>query len=138
MAAESITSSRNQRLRDLKRLQQRKHRREQGLFVAEGEDMVAEALRHGTVPQTVFSVERRGAAFLAPGWRRARGGGRGGSECGELAGLRIACDRRLGVPPARELERATESAVYLHDVADPGNVGTVLRAALPSPPTRSS
>ena len=65
MTTDPITSSRNQRLRELKRLQQRKYRREQGLFVTEGEDLVAEALRHGTVPQTVFSV--KGAGPPRPG-----------------------------------------------------------------------
>jgi RNA methyltransferase, TrmH family len=129
MTADQITSSRNQRLRELKRLQQRKHRREQRLFVAEGEDLVAEGLRHGTVPRTVFSVKGAGLPFSLPET----------VEHVEATAEALSAVSSLGsgsrvigvfpVPEARQLEPATASAVYLHDVADPGNVGTVLRAA---------
>src|SRR2546428_12503487 len=64
--SEAITSKRNPRLRELKRLRERKHRREQGLFVAEGEDLVGEALRRGATPETVFSVRGAGLPFVLP------------------------------------------------------------------------
>ena len=129
MTTDPITSSRNQRLRELKRLQQRKYRREHGLFVAEGEDLVAEALRHGTVPQTVFSVKGAGLPFSLP---EAVEHVEASAEALSAVSSLGSGSRVIGVfpvPPARELEPATASAVYLHDVADPGNVGTVLRAA---------
>jgi RNA methyltransferase, TrmH family len=128
---EAITSKRNQRLRELKRLQQRKYRREQRLFVAEGEDLVAEALRHGAVPQTVFSVRGAGLPFSLPeGVEHVEAAADALSAVSSLgSGSRV-----IGVFDQRWLEisrlsPATSSAVYLHDVADPGNVGTVLRAA---------
>ncbi len=129
MTTDPITSSRNQRLRELKRLQQRKYRREHGLFVAEGEDLVAEALRHGTVPQTVFSVKGAGLPFSLP---EAVEHVEASAEALSAVSSLGSGSRVIGVfpvPEARELEPATASAVYLHDVADPGNVGTVLRAA---------
>jgi TrmH family RNA methyltransferase len=125
-----ITSRRNQRLRELKRLQDRKHRRERGLFVAEGEDLVAEALRHGAVPQTVFSVQGAGLPFSLPEE----------VEHVEAAAAALSAVSSLG-SGSRVIGVFEQSwsdiayltselcAVYLHDVSDPGNVGTVLRAA---------
>ena len=125
-----ITSRRNQRLRELKRLQDRKHRRERGLFVAEGEDLVAEALAHGAVPKTLFSVSGAGLPFELPaGVEHVESTADALSSASSLgSGSRV-----IGVFEQRwaKLESlGTEGcAVYLHEVADPGNVGTVLRAA---------
>ncbi len=124
-----ITSKRNQKLRELRRLQERKHRREQGVFVAEGEDLVAEALRHGVTPKSVFSVSGAGLPFSLPE----------GAEHVEVTADALSAVSSLGsgsrvigvfgLPETGALGRAISSAVYLHDVSDPGNVGTVLRAA---------
>jgi TrmH family RNA methyltransferase len=128
---EAITSRRNQRLRELRRLQQRKHRREQGLFLAEGEDLVAEALRHGAAPRTVFSVRGAGLPFSLPeGVEQIEATA---DALGAVSALGSGT-RVIGVFEQRwravsELRTGATSAVYLHDVADPGNVGTVLRAA---------
>ena len=51
---EPITSRSNPHLKELRKLQDRKHRDRTGLFVAEGEDMLAAALNHGHVPDTVY------------------------------------------------------------------------------------
>jgi RNA methyltransferase, TrmH family len=128
---EPITSPRNQRLKELRRLQDRKHRRETGLFVAEGEDLVAEALRHGVIPQTVFSVRGAGLPFALPAEvEHVEAGadalsavsslGSGSRVIGVFPMEKLAADRRVA---------GGTGAVYLHDVADPGNVGTVLRSA---------
>ena len=53
---ETITSTHNPRISALRKLRERKHREESGLFMAEGEDMLDAALRHGAVPRTVFAV----------------------------------------------------------------------------------
>ena len=125
-----ITSRRNQRLRELKRLQDRKHRRETGLFVAEGEDLVAEALAHGVVPRTVFSVQGAGLPFSLPAdVEHVEVTAEALSSVSSLgSGSRV-----IGVFEQRRDELTGLSpngcAIYLHDVADPGNVGTVLRAA---------
>jgi TrmH family RNA methyltransferase len=126
----TITSRRNQRLRELKRLQDRKHRRERGLFVAEGEDLVAEALLHGAVPQTVFAVQGAGLPFSLPAeveFVEAT------AEALSAVSSLGSGSRVIGVFEHRWLDVSQLSAgvcaVYLHDVSDPGNVGTVLRAA---------
>jgi TrmH family RNA methyltransferase len=126
---DQITSKRNPRLRELRRLHDRKHRREQGLFVAEGEDLVAEALRHGVVPRTVFSVRGAGLPFSLPdGVEHVEASAEALSAVSGLgSGSRV-----IGVfdtPPGWDLRPVSTTAVYLHDVSDPGNVGTALRAA---------
>jgi RNA methyltransferase, TrmH family len=125
----TITSRRNQRLRELKRLQERKHRRERGLFVAEGEDLVAEALLHGAVPEAVFSVAGAGLPFSLPvGVEHIEASAEALSAVSSLgSGSRVI--GVFAIPPPAPLVPASAAAVYLHDVADPGNVGTVLRAA---------
>jgi TrmH family RNA methyltransferase len=126
----TITSKQNQRLRELKRLQDRKHRRERGVFVAEGEDLVAEGLVHGAVPRAVFSVQGAGLPFsLPPEVEHVEATADALSAVSSLgSGSRV-----IGVFEQRWSDvsrlRVDACAVYLHDVSDPGNVGTVLRAA---------
>src|SRR5215210_5397787 len=60
---ETITSTHNQRLKDLRALRDRRGRDRSGLFMAEGEDMLTEALRLGAPPAIVF----HDVAALAPG-----------------------------------------------------------------------
>jgi RNA methyltransferase, TrmH family len=126
---EAITSRRNPRLRELRRLQERKHRREAGLFVAEGEDLVAEALRRGAVPETVYSVGGAGLPFTLPeSVEQVEASAEALSAVSSLgSGSRV-----IGVfrqQWASLGEQRAGTSIYLHDVADPGNVGTVLRAA---------
>src|SRR2546430_2194286 len=115
---DSITNRRNQRLRERGRLHQRRHRREQGVFVAEGEDLVAEALRHGVVPRTVFSVHGAGLPFSLPdGVERVEASAEALSAVSNLgSGSRVV--GVFALPDTPELGPATSSAVYLHDVAD--------------------
>jgi RNA methyltransferase, TrmH family len=134
---EPITSKRNQRLRELRRLQDRKHRRETGLFVAEGEDLVAEALRHGVAPATVFSVAGAGLPFaLPPEVEHVEAGADALSAVSSLgSGSRvIGVFEKASVESSRPqpddlLADRRPVSLYLHDVADPGNVGAVLRSA---------
>ena len=107
--------------------------------MAEGEDMLAEALRHGAPPadrvlrRRTRSARRPAAGRAADargGWRVATARSRGAGS----ARVGLARDRRLAPALGREAcgdrsRVATAVVVYLHDVADPGNVGTVLRAA---------
>jgi len=70
---EPITSHSNARLKHARKLQTRRNRRALGQFLAEGEDIVAEALSAGILPvETLIAAERPPDEGLVA--RLARGG----------------------------------------------------------------
>lgn len=116
----TITSHHNERLKDVRKLAQRRWRERSGRFVAEGEDLLA--------------------AADAAGWRALERYAAVGSG---LVGTAVEADvlghvsqlgsgtRTLAVYEQRWAEAPVGPlCVALHGIADPGNVGTVLRAAL--------
>jgi len=106
-----ITSPQNPLLKEIKRLQRK---RDGGRFVAEGEDLIAAADAAGWRPvhrlQAGVDVE---AGLLD-----------GVSALGSGTRLLAVYEQRWAAAPAGPL------ALYLHGIGDPGNVGTILRAAL--------
>jgi RNA methyltransferase, TrmH family len=116
----SITSPHNARLKALRQLGTRRRERDRtGHFVAEGEDLLAAADAAGWP-----AIERFCAA----------GSGLEGVEVEPELLDKVSQlgsgTRALGVFEARWARAAGPVCVYLHGVADPGNVGTVLRSAL--------
>jgi TrmH family RNA methyltransferase len=111
-----ITSPHNPKLKDLRRLARR---REDGRFVAEGEDLLAAAEAAGWP-----ALERYVAA----------GSGLEGEEVDPhvLAGVSGlgSGTRAMAVYEQRWADAPPAPAVVLWGVRDPGNVGTVLRSAL--------
>jgi TrmH family RNA methyltransferase len=113
-----ITSPDNDRIKLIRRLRQRKHREREGLFIAEGEDLLAAARGAGAEPVELLT---------------AAGEGLGGTEV-EPQVLAAASTlgsgtRSIGVWPRRFAEAIDAPAVYLHGIGDPGNVGTIVRTA---------
>jgi TrmH family RNA methyltransferase len=120
---EPITSKSNPHLKELRKLHDRKHRERTGLFLAEGEDMLTAALKHGHVPQTVY-FDAAAPLALPDGVEQVAVDRKVLDGAGTLgSGSRV-----LGVWRQHWAELDAPS-LYLHDVADPGNVGTILRAA---------
>lgn len=118
----TIESPHNPRLKAVRRLHAKRERARRGAFVAEGEDLVAAAAQAGRA-----AIE---------GYRLA-GSGLGGDwfldvERGALAHASTlgSGTRVIGVYEQRWTPPAGPLCVYLHGVADPGNVGAVLRSAL--------
>ncbi len=116
----TITGQHNPRLKEIRKLRMRRRWRERsGLFVAEGEDLLAAADRAGWDP-----IERYAAA----------GSGLEGTEVepsllNSASGI-ASGTRALAVYRERWAPRASGPlCVCLHGVHDPGNVGAVLRAA---------
>jgi TrmH family RNA methyltransferase len=105
-----ITSHTNPLLKDIRRLQTR---RERGRFVAEGEDLLAAAQQAGWEPVHLL---------------------RAGVDVSEEALAKVSSlgsgTRALGVFEERWAQPSGPLCVALWGVKDPGNVGTVLRAAL--------
>jgi RNA methyltransferase, TrmH family len=101
-----ITSPDNDKLKTIRKLQQKSWRTKLGLFAAEGEDLVGPdplfLLRAGedVEPALLDSVSTLGS------------------------GTRV-----IGVYEQQWAEPTGDLLVYLHGVEDPGNVGTIIRSA---------
>jgi len=108
-----ITSRDHGTLKLVRKLAQKKHRAETGLFVAEGEDLVAAAAEAGIEPVELLVAGETVAPEL-------------------LAGISTLPHpaRAIGVYRAANLPRGTRTIVLgLWRLVDPGNVGTLLRTA---------
>lgn len=109
-----ITSAQNPKLRLVRRLlASRSQRERQGLFVAEGEDLLASAREAGIEPVELLVA----GESVAPEVIRDL------STLGHPARV-LAVFRRDALPSG-----ARDVTVALWHVADPGNVGTLLRSA---------
>jgi TrmH family RNA methyltransferase len=107
-----IRSADNDKLKTIRKLHQKSWREKLGLFVAEGEDLVDAAERAGWEPEFVL----RSGQDVEPELLNAV------SALG--SGTRV-----IGVYPRRWSEPGGRLVVWLDAVEDPGNVGTVVRAA---------
>ena len=101
-----ITSADNDKLKTIRKLQQKRWRTKLGLFTAEGEDLIH--------PGAEFVL--RAGIDVEPGLLDAV------STLG--SGTRV-----IGVYKQRWAEPTGDVLVYLHGVEDPGNVGTIIRSA---------
>jgi TrmH family RNA methyltransferase len=120
-----ITSGANPRLKLVRRLHSRRQRDRLGLFVCEGEDLVAAALDAGLEPvEALLDAERPALEARLPAAER-------------VASRLLADVSALGHPPRvvavfrrDALPRGYRDVVLaLWHVADPGNVGTLVRSA---------
>lgn len=108
-----ITSRDNATLKLVRRLAQKKHRAETGLFAAEGEDLVEAAAAAGVEPVELLVAGETVAPEL-------------------LASVSTLPHpaRAIGVYRAGDLPRGTRPVVLgLWRLVDPGNVGTLVRTA---------
>jgi TrmH family RNA methyltransferase len=101
-----ITSADNDKLKTIRKLQQKRWRTKLGLFSAEGEDLI-----------------RPGAEFVL------RSGIDVEPELLDAVSTLGSGSRVIGVYKQRWAEPAGDLLVYLHGVEDPGNVGTIIRSA---------
>ena len=102
-----ITSADNDKLKTIRKLQQKRWRTKLGLFSAEGEDL-------DPIPAREFVL--RAGTDVEPDLLDAV------STLG--SGTRV-----IGVYKQRWAEPTGDLLVYLHGVEDPGNVGTIIRSA---------
>ncbi len=117
-----ITSPHNPRFKELRRLRRRRDRERTLRFVAEGEDLIAAARRAGRP-----AIE----GFCAVGSNQAQ------EDFIEVEPAVLAevsnlgsGTRMIGVYEQRFLDAPVGPlCVYMHGLSDPGNVGTILRAA---------
>ena len=101
-----ITSADNEKLKTIRKLQQKRWRSKLGLFAAEGEDLIG--------PNPVFLL--RAGQDVEP-------------ELLDAVSTLGSGTRVIGVYEQQWAEPAGDLLVYLHSVEDPGNVGTIIRSA---------
>jgi RNA methyltransferase, TrmH family len=107
-----ISSPDNDKLKAIRKLQQKRWRVKLGLFCAEGEDLVEAAAAAGWAPEFVL----RAGEDVEP-------------ELLDAVSALGSGTRVIGVYPQRIGQPSGEVLVYLHGVEDPGNVGTIIRSA---------
>ena len=107
-----ITSANNEKLKQIRKLRSHSERERSGLFVVEGEDLVAAAQAAQAEPELVLVAGEDVEPELL------------GAVSTLGSGTRV-----IGVYRQRWSQPGGELSVYLHGVGDPGNVGTILRAA---------
>ncbi len=113
-----ITSKDNEKLKLIRRLAAAKHREREGLFVTEGEDLLAAGRFAGAEPALLLSAD----GACPEGEQVERKLLDGVSALG--SGSRV-----IAAWPLRWAEAAAGPlCVYLHGVGDPGNVGSVIRS----------
>jgi len=149
---EPITSAANPLIKRAASLRLRKYRTLQRAFLAEGADLVIAGILSGRRPQAVFVTAGGPAArSLAGEVGEVDAAAAGGGLAGVLAGVSVhVVTERVaeklttletppdvmavfGVPQPPQLETLggpTVLAVYVDRVADPGNLGTLLRSAV--------
>jgi TrmH family RNA methyltransferase len=116
----TITSSHNEKLKEIRKLtRQRRARDRAGRFVAEGEDLLAAADAAGWVAEERLCAAGSGLSGVEVEPELLAGASTLGSGTRALA---VYEERWVPAP-------AGPWCVYLHGVADPGNVGTILRSA---------
>ena len=144
MRPQRITSTNNQVVKDLVRLKRKRGRYRRRLFLAEGEDLLAAALAAGISPQAAFVDQGAESDLtrrllpdgLIPGrpepeiylvdaevMSRISGLGSGTRVISVFAFV----DRRL--PSRAPAARAGGPFLFISGAGDPGNVGTLVRAA---------
>jgi TrmH family RNA methyltransferase len=107
-----ITSPHNEQLKTIRRLHDKRHRERLGLTLAEGEDLVEAALAAGLEPEVLLVA-----------------GGDVEPKLLDAVSTLGSGTRVIGVFRQRWSDPGGEISVYLHGVADPGNVGAVIRSA---------
>jgi RNA methyltransferase, TrmH family len=107
-----ITSPDNDKLKTIRKLHEKSWRDKLGLFAAEGEDLADAAAAAGWEPEILL----RAGEDVQP-------------ELLDQASALGSGTRVIGVYRQRWSEPGGALSVYLHGVADPGNVGAVIRSA---------
>ncbi|HSS04591.1 MAG TPA: TrmH family RNA methyltransferase [Solirubrobacterales bacterium] len=111
-----ISSPHNEKLKLVRKLRERKQREREGLFTTEGEDLVEAGLAAGAEPRFLLTVA---------------GSDLGGEEVepellAEVSTLGSGT-RAIAAWPQMWATEVKPPCVYLHGVADPGNVGAIVR-----------
>jgi TrmH family RNA methyltransferase len=127
MSLEIITSAQNPTIKFIRALDQKKHRQETGLFAVEGARALERARLAGIAPDYVVSIAGR------QDWGQARN-----IRVSEAVMARLSAQSNasgvIGVFKQLAIlssfaPGASDVAIALEDIRDPGNLGTIIRTA---------
>jgi RNA methyltransferase, TrmH family len=131
-----ITSRANGRVKAARALGEAKERRRTGLFADEGEDALRAALAAGITPVEAFVDDDLGSdriadELFAAGTKVLRCSAEVMASLSSLshASRAVGIVRANDLPPLSADHPARDAGLHLHGVADPGNLGTLLRSA---------
>jgi len=113
-----IESPQNEKLKLVRKLRERKYREREAAFITEGEDLVEAGLAAAVEPLFVLSVPGSGL-----------GGEKVEPELLASVSSLGSGTRAIAVWPQSWAEPGGSPCLYLHGVADPGNVGAIVRTA---------
>jgi len=135
---ERITSSSNRLLKHARRLRQRKHRDAEGVFLVEGIAPTWQALEHADVEVLFYSPELLTSERALDLVRRAEDQVKVAELTSDAFATLSDREHPVGIAAIvrsrtlrlRDLEVAPDSVfVALHEVGNPGNLGTIVRTA---------
>ena len=133
-----ITSLSNDRIKNIRKLQERKARQESGLFYVEGLRIVGEAVAQGAEIETLIAAPELlksafGQNLLADQQQRGASVLEVSAEVFQRLALKegpqglAAVVRQRWIPLEQVLPEDGKTWVALDSVADPGNLGTIVR-----------
>lgn len=127
-----ITSTTHPAVKQVIRLHTSRERREARLFIAEGERLITTFLTHGWRPEVLYATEKGRATQL------------GKQYASQIHTIIVSDDvmRKMSaavtpsglltlfrIPPEKSLHELAAPVVVLASIADPGNLGTLIRSA---------
>ncbi|HEX6455092.1 MAG TPA: RNA methyltransferase [Solirubrobacterales bacterium] len=125
-----IKSNQNEKLKLVRKLRDRKHREREGLFATEGEDLLEAGLGAGAEPRFVLVTAGSGLAGEEVAPELLAGVSSLGSGTRAIAVWPIP-ESKTPLSPHSGNKGVFGAGIhiYLYGVADPGNVGTIVRTA---------
>lgn len=114
-----ITSVENKKIKEISKLNNRKYRKEMGLFIVEGEHLVEEAYKHNLL-ESVYSLDETDypdSEIVSENVMR------------KLSNLDT-IPNIIGICKFKEEKELGNKILVLDDIQDPGNLGTIIRSAV--------
>lgn len=117
----------NLSLDDAKKLHQKKYREEFGAFLVEGEHLVLELIKalptQPNLANAILFVTEDYAGFQSPFKTQIIST----KQMSQLSDTKTPQGIIAAVPTLSPQGKGTQRAIYLHEVQDPGNLGTIIR-----------